>query len=138
MDDMADFNRQVIEEFRANEGRVGGMFEGAPMILITTTGARSGEPRTQPLVYRQGEGDTVYIFASKAGADTHPAWYHNLVANPDVVVEIGTDRYDATAEVLEGEERDRVFDAHKAQMPNFAEYEQKTSRVIPVVALHRA
>lgn len=134
---MSDFNAGVIEEFRANGGKVGGMFEGAPLLLLHTTGARSGEPRLQPLVYL-ADGDRWVIFASKAGADTHPAWFHNLRANPDAEVEIGDERFAVRAAEVTGEERDRLYAEQARRMPNFAEYEQKTSRKIPVVALERA
>ena len=134
---MNDFNQQVIEEFRSNDGKVGGPFEGAPMILLTTTGARSGEQRTTPLVCREGDDGTIFVFASKAGAPENPAWYHNLVAHPQVTVEKGTERYTATATQLDGAERDEVWAAHVAAMPNFGEYELKTSRTIPVIALRR-
>jgi deazaflavin-dependent oxidoreductase (nitroreductase family) len=134
---MADFTTQVIEEFRANEGRVGGMFEGAPMILITHTGRRSGRRITTPLVHTR-DGDDYVIIASKAGADEHPLWYLNIKADPNVHVEVGTEAFPAVARVLEdGEERDRLFAAHAELMPNFKEYEQKTERVIPVVVLSR-
>ncbi len=138
MPEMNDFNAQIIDEFRANEGRVGGPFEGAPMVLLTTTGAKSGVRRTTPLVCLEGEGGTVYVFASKAGAPTNPAWYHNLVAHPDVTVEHGTERYAATAVPLSGAERDDVFARQAALRPNFADYQEKTERTIPVVALQRA
>jgi deazaflavin-dependent oxidoreductase (nitroreductase family) len=133
---MSDFNQQVIEEFRGNQGKVGGGFNGAPMVLLTTTGAKSGQRRTTPLVYLS-EGDRVYIFASKAGAPTHPAWYHNIVANPRVSVEIGADKYDADAVVVTGPEHDRLFAAQVAVMPGFGEYQAKTTRVIPVVELRK-
>ena len=135
---MNDFNRQVIEEFRSNEGRVGGPFEGAPMVLLTTTGAKSGAERTTPLVCLPGDGETVYVFASKAGAPTDPAWYHNLVAHPDVTVERGTERYAATATPVTGAERDAIYARQAALRPNFAEYQEKTTRTIPVVALKPA
>jgi deazaflavin-dependent oxidoreductase (nitroreductase family) len=131
-----DFNEQIISEFRANAGKVGGPFEGAPMTLLTTTGAKSGNKHTTPLVYL-AEGDRMYVIASKAGAPTNPAWYHNLVANPRVTVEQGTDTYEADAVVLKGDERDRVFAAQVAVMPGFAEYQAKTTRVIPVIELQR-
>jgi deazaflavin-dependent oxidoreductase (nitroreductase family) len=183
---MASFNDQIIEEFRANEGRVGGMFEGAPMALLTTTGRKSGEPRisplyfhrdgdtvvvaaskggsdkhpmwylnlkanpkvqvqiksgeprVSPLVYTGGDGGDGYVIAaSKAGADTHPAWYLNIEADPSVQCEIGTEKFAAHARIAEGEERDRLWEAHVAAMPNFREYEDKTSRVIPMVVLER-
>ena len=131
-----DFNAGVIEEFRANGGKVGGRFEGRPMLLLTTTGAKSGLPRTTPLVYTV-DGDRIVIIASKGGAPINPDWYHNLVANPDVIVELGTDRFPAKARVTEGEERDRLYDAMAAQMPFFAEYQRKTERRIPLVVLER-
>ncbi|MFN8050714.1 MAG: nitroreductase family deazaflavin-dependent oxidoreductase [Acidimicrobiales bacterium] len=133
---MHDFNASIIAEFRANGGKVGGPFEGATMIVLTTTGAKSGQLRTIPLVCRP-DGDRIVIFASKAGAPTNPDWFHNLVANPTVHVEYGTDSYDATAEVLTGEERDRIYAEQAAESPAFAEYQANTDRVIPVVALNR-
>ncbi len=132
-----DFNQQVIAEFRANEGKVGGPFAGSPMVLLTTTGAKSGKERTSPLVYTT-DGDRIVIIASKAGAPTSPDWYYNLVANPTVTVEIGTERFQAHATVAEGAERDRLFNQQATQMPGFAEYQTKTTRVIPVVVLERA
>lgn len=132
-----DWNRQIIEEFRANGGRVGGQFEGAPVLLLTTTGARSGRPHTTPMMYLP-EGDRIYVFASKAGAPTNPDWYHNLKANPAVTVEIGDETVTARAEELTGPERDRVYAEQSARYPGFAEYQEKTSRVIPVVELVRA
>jgi deazaflavin-dependent oxidoreductase (nitroreductase family) len=136
VDDMNAFNRQVIDEFRANEGRVGGPFQGAPMVLLHTTGARSGEERITPLVYRSVNGD-IAVFGSKAGAPDHPAWYLNLVAKPEVTVEVGTETYPVTARVAEGDERERIWEEQKRVMPNFAEYERKTTRVIPVIILER-
>ncbi len=134
---MNDFNAQIIEEFRGNEGRVGGPFEGAPMVLLTTTGARSGVERTTPLVCLEGDDGTVYVFASKGGAPTHPAWYHNVVAHPEVTVERGTERYEAAATPLSGTERDEIYARQAALRPNFAAYQEKTTRTIPVVALRR-
>jgi deazaflavin-dependent oxidoreductase (nitroreductase family) len=131
-----EFNRGVIEEFRANQGRVGGPFEGAPMMLLTSTGAKSGQARTSPVVYTR-DGERFVIVASKAGAPTHPDWYHNLVANPEVIVEVGEDTFSARAVVTAGEERARLYEAHAALMPNFAEYARNTTREIPVVALER-
>ena len=136
MSTINDFNRSVIEEFRANDGKVAGPFEGAPLLLLTTTGAKTGNLHTSPVVFLR-DGDRLLVFGSKAGAPTHPAWYHNLVANPTVTVELPGERFDARAVVLEGEERDRMFDRQKAKMPGFADYERKTSRRIPVVALER-
>jgi deazaflavin-dependent oxidoreductase (nitroreductase family) len=131
-----DFNRSLIEEFRASDGNVAGHFAGAPLLLLTTTGARTGREHTTPVVYAR-DGDRLLVFGSKAGAPTHPAWYHNLVANPTVTVELPGERFEARAVVLEGDERDRLFDAQKAAMPGFADYERKTSRTIPVIALER-
>lgn len=131
-----DFNSKVIEEFRANGGKVGGPFEGGPMILLTTTGARSGATRVSPLVYTK-DGDDLVIIASKGGAPESPAWYHNLVANPRATAEVGTEKFEVTARVAQGEERDRLYAAQAALMPNFAEYQEKTTRRIPVVVLHR-
>ncbi|HLM18000.1 MAG TPA: nitroreductase family deazaflavin-dependent oxidoreductase [Acidimicrobiia bacterium] len=133
---MSDFNTNIINEFRANGGKVSGPFEGAPMVLITTTGAKSGKPRTNPLVYTT-DGDRVVVVASKAGAPTNPDWYHNLKANPDVTVEIGDETFGATAEEVTGDERDRLFNAQAELMPGFKDYETKTTRRIPVVVLNR-
>jgi deazaflavin-dependent oxidoreductase (nitroreductase family) len=134
---MADFNAQVIEEFRANDGRVGGMFEGAPMILLTHTGRKSGNRYTTPLVHSR-DGDDYVVIASKGGADTHPEWYRNIQANPQVRVEVGNDAFDAVARIhADGEERERLYRAQAELMPNFKEYEQNTDRVIPVVVLSR-
>ncbi|MDF5752918.1 nitroreductase/quinone reductase family protein [Spongiactinospora sp. TRM90649] len=130
----ADFNQQIIDEFRANGGKVGGPFEGGRLLLLTTTGAKSGARRTNPVGYLP-DGDRMLIIASAAGAPKHPAWYHNLVANPEVTVEDGTFTYQARAEVLEKDERDAVFARATEQDPGWGEYQRKTSRVIPVVAL---
>ncbi|WP_306796361.1 nitroreductase family deazaflavin-dependent oxidoreductase [Nocardia sp. XZ_19_369] len=131
------FNQQVIDEFRANAGKVGGMFEGAAMVLITTTGAKSGRRITTPLVYLP-DGDRVVLIASNGGNDKHPAWYHNLRADPDLTVEIGTEQYAAKAEVVSGAERDELYARMVEIMPGFAEYQAKTSRVIPVFAVYRS
>ena len=136
MPEVNDFNKKIIDEFRSNGGRVGGPFEGAPMLLLHTTGARSGEERVNPMVYLDLDGRR-FVFASKAGAPSHPAWYHNLVANPAVSVEVGSETYKATARPLDGEERDRIYAEQSRRMPNFAEYQEKTDRVIPVVELVR-
>ena len=136
--DFNAFNKGIVEEFRANHGVVGGPFEGAPMILVTHKGAKSGVERTSPLVYTR-DGDDVVIIASMGGAPNHPAWFHNIKANPQVQVEIGDEAYTANAEILtEGTERQRLYDQQAALMPNFAEYQEKTSRVIPVVVLSKA
>ena len=132
-----DFNNNVIAEFRANGGKVGGPFAGSPMLLLTTTGAKSGQLRTTPLVHTM-DGDRIVIIASKGGAPTNPDWYHNLVANPIATVEIGTGKFQARARVAEGEERQRLYNQQAALMPGFAEYQKKTTRQIPVVILERA
>ncbi|HUA10526.1 MAG TPA: nitroreductase family deazaflavin-dependent oxidoreductase [Solirubrobacteraceae bacterium] len=131
----ADFNAKIIDEFHANEGRVGGMFEGADLLLLHHTGAKSGQQRINPLVYRR-DGDRYVIFASKGGAPTHPAWYHNLVAHPDAKIEVGTDTIDVVASEAQGEERERIFSENAARYPQFAEYAQSAGeRVIPVMLL---
>ncbi|MFI1158623.1 nitroreductase/quinone reductase family protein [Streptomyces sioyaensis] len=130
-----DFNRQVIEEFRAHGGRVGGPFEGGRLLLLTTTGARSGTPHTTPLGYLPDGGGRVLVIASAAGAPRHPAWFHNLVANPRVTVEAGVFTYEAQALVLEGAERDRAFARAAEADPGWAAYQDRTERVLPVVAL---
>jgi deazaflavin-dependent oxidoreductase (nitroreductase family) len=136
---MSDWNSNVIEEFRANEGKVGGPFENMPLLLLHHRGARSGVERVNPLAYQRVGDDAVAIFASKGGAPANPDWYHNLLAHPDVEVEVGTDRYLATARVAGDEERERIYEAQKAALPNFAEYEEKAApRKIPVVVLDRA
>jgi deazaflavin-dependent oxidoreductase (nitroreductase family) len=134
MTEANDWNRQIIEEFRANEGKVGGQFAGAPLVLLTTTGARSGQPRTSPMMYLD-DGGRRYVFASKAGAPTNPDWYHNLKANPEVTVEVGTDELRATAREVTGAERDRIYGHQAGLYPGFAEYQEKTARTIPVVEL---
>ncbi|HEV3352117.1 MAG TPA: nitroreductase family deazaflavin-dependent oxidoreductase [Acidimicrobiales bacterium] len=134
---MSDWNAKVIEEFRANDGKVGGGFDGAPMLILHTRGAKTGEDRVHPVVY-QPVGDAFAVFASKGGAPTNPAWFHNLTVNPDVTIEVGTDTIDVRARVLEDEERAPIWEKQKQLMPGFAEYEQKTSRQIPVVLLERA
>ena len=136
MTEREDWNRKVIEEFRANEGKVGGYFAGFPLLLLTTTGAKSGKRRVSPLAYR-AEGDRIFVFASYAGAPTSPDWYHNLIAHPDVTIEVGTETFEATAIVIEGEERDQIYARQGEQYPNFAEYQAKTTRKIPVVELKR-
>ena len=131
-----DFNERIIAEFRASGGTVGGPFAGAPMLLLTTTGAKSGRQHTTPLVYLP-DGDRFIIFASKGGAPTHPDWYHNLVAQPETTVEVGAETVPVTAEVVTGEERDRLYATQAGLRPAFGEYQAKISRRIPVVALHR-
>ena len=134
--DRLEFNSKVIEEFRANGGKVGGPFEGAALLLLTTTGAKSGEPRTSPLVYTT-DGERIVIIASMAGAPTNPAWYHNLAARPDATVELGSETIKVRAQDAEGDERQRLYDAQAEIMPVFKEYAAKTERVIPVVLLDR-
>jgi deazaflavin-dependent oxidoreductase (nitroreductase family) len=129
-----DWNSKIISEFRENEGKVGGQFEGFPLLLLHTTGAKSGNERINPVAYRS-DGDALVVFASKAGAPTNPDWYHNLRANPKVTVEIGADTRDMVARVAEGDERERIWTAQKTEFPGFAEYESKTDRQIPVVIL---
>jgi len=129
-----DWNKRIIDEFRGNGGSVGGQFEGAPLLLLHTVGARSGQERVNPVMYRK-VGDSVAVFASKAGAPSHPDWYHNLVANPTVSAEIGARTVTFTARVAEGAERDRIWAEQKREYPGFADYERKTARQIPVVIL---
>ncbi|MEU4517484.1 nitroreductase family deazaflavin-dependent oxidoreductase [Amycolatopsis sp. NPDC024027] len=135
--DMNDFNNQVVAEFRANEGKVGNYFEGKNVLLLTTTGAKSGAERLSPLVYTR-DGDRYVVAASMGGAPKNPAWYHNLVANPKVTVEVGTEKFEATATVIaDRAERDRLYAGMVAHAEGFAEYETKTDRVIPIVVLER-
>ena len=134
---MSDFNTQVIEEFRANGGQVGGNFAGASLVLLTTVGAKSGAERTTPVVYF-ADGDRIYVIASAGGSTKHPAWYHNLTAHPDLTVEVGAEKYRAKANpVTDDAERDRLFAAAVSQMPGFGEYEKTANRRIPVVHLDR-
>jgi len=130
----ADFNAQIIEEFRASGGKVGGMFEGAQLLLLHHTGAKSGVRRVTPLVYLR-DGDSYAIFASKAGAPENPAWFHNLKASPATSIEVGSDTIDVVAREATGEERDRLFNAQVDVSPQFGEYQRKTSRAIPVIVL---
>ncbi len=133
----SDPNQTIIDEFRANAGKVGGRFEGRPLLLLHHKGAKSGIERVNPLAYRR-VGDAVAVFASKGGAPTNPDWYYNLIANPEVEVEIGTERYPAVARVAVGEEREAIYGEQKAAFSNFADYEQRAgNRVIPVVVLDR-
>ena len=136
MADVNDFNRNLIDEFRANDGKVTGPFEGAPLLLLTTTGAKSGNTRTNPVVYTR-DGDRLVIIASKGGSPTSPDWYHNLVANPLVTIEVPGEKFEAKASVARGDEHDRLFAAQAAVMPQFGEYQEKTTRQLPVVILER-
>ena len=131
---MPDFNQTIIDEFRANGGRLGGSFEGAPLLLLHTTGARSGKERVNPMMYQAVDG-AYAVFASKAGAPTSPDWYHNLRAHPTATVEIGDRTFDVKARFAEGGERDRIWATQKERYPGFADYEAKTTRTIPVVIL---
>jgi deazaflavin-dependent oxidoreductase (nitroreductase family) len=136
MRDWQEFNKGVVEGFRANGGEVPGRWKNQPLLLLTTIGARSGQPRTAPLLYST-DGDRYVVIASKGGEPTHPDWYRNLVANPNVTLEVGNETFPARAEVATGAERRRLFDQQAAQMPFFAEYERNTPREIPVVVLSR-
>ena len=138
--DMLAINKGVIEDFRANDGKVGGQLAGMPVLLVTMTGAKSGRELCSPLVYSE-DGDDVVIIASKAGAPEHPNWYHNLVANPEVTVEVGAEKFQATAELADGDERQRLYDAQAAEQPQFLQYAAnaaETGRVIPVFRLVRS
>jgi deazaflavin-dependent oxidoreductase (nitroreductase family) len=130
---MSDWNQKIIEEFRANAGKVTGW---KTLLLLHTTGAKSGSPHLNPAAYTE-DGDRLVIIASKGGADTHPDWYYNVVANPNVTVEVGAEKYDAVATIEEEPERTRLYDQMAAKYPGFEEYRQKTSRIIPVITLKR-
>lgn len=134
MTDVHAFNNALIAEYRAKDGEVSGVFAGQPLLLLTTTGARSGQPRTVPIVYST-DRERVIVVASKPGAPSHPDWYYNLIANPNVTVELGGNAYGAWATIASGEERDRLFDQHATMMPAFAEYQRNTTRRLPVVIL---
>jgi deazaflavin-dependent oxidoreductase (nitroreductase family) len=134
MAEVSDWNRKIIEEFRANGGQVGGQFAGAPLLLLHTEGAKSGQERVNPMMYR-AVGDSFAVFASKGGAPTNPDWYHNLRANPRVRAEIGTSTVELTARVAGDDERDPIWSAQKQDYPGFAGYERNTDRQIPVVIL---
>lgn len=136
MTERDDFNKAIIDEFRANEGKVGGGFAGAPMILVHHRGAKSGTERVSPLVY-QDDGDNIVVFASMGGAPNNPQWFHNLVANPETTVEVGTETIPVRARVAQGDERERIFTKQKELIPVFADYEAKTTREIPVVVFER-
>ena len=131
---MSDWNGRVIKEFRENAGKVGGWFSDKDVLILHTTGARSGLERLSPLVYRQ-EGDRIFVFASKGGSDTHPDWYHNLKANPGVTVEIGATTSTGTAVEIVGEERYAIYKRQAAAIDNFATYQASTDRIIPVIEL---
>lgn len=136
MSDVNSWNATVIEQFRAYGGHVPGDFEGAPLLLLHTHGAKTNRERVNPVMFLE-EGGRLYVFASKAGADSNPDWFYNLVANPEVTVELGGEPFVATAIVIQGEERNQVWELMASRMPQFGEYQTKTTRVIPVVELHR-
>ena len=133
----SDWNTKIVDEFRANGGKVGGPFEGAPMLILHTIGAKSGDERVNPLMYQAVDGKYA-IFASKGGAPTNPAWYHNLISNPEARIEIGTETKRVTAHEVKGDEREPIWETQKQRYPGFADYERKTSRTIPVLILEPA
>src|SRR3954470_17616071 len=135
---MSDWNSGIIEEFRANEGRVGGRFEGRPILLLHHTGAKTGVERVNPLAYQPLEDGGWAVFGSKGGAPTKPDWFHNLKVNPRARIKVGTETHDVVARVAGGEERDRIWTRQKELMPGFADYERTTAREIPVVVLEPA
>jgi deazaflavin-dependent oxidoreductase (nitroreductase family) len=131
-----DFNEKIIDEFRGNGGKVGGAFEGSLLLLLQTTGAKTGRTRVKPLVYRR-DGDRLVVFGTKGGSPTHPEWYYNIRANPRVTVEVGSDRFEADARVAPPDERDRLWRLQTQDVPVFADYQKRTDRTIPVVILER-
>jgi deazaflavin-dependent oxidoreductase (nitroreductase family) len=133
-----DWNANIIEEFRTNEGRLGGPFEGRTMLLLHHVGARTGTERVNPLAYQDLGDGSIAVFASKGGSDTNPDWFYNLVANPKASVEVGTESWDVVARVAEDDERERIWETQKRLMPGFATYEERTTREIPVIVLDRA
>jgi deazaflavin-dependent oxidoreductase (nitroreductase family) len=132
-----DFNKGIMDEFRANGGKVGGQFACAPLLILHSVGAKSGKARVNPVMYQDLGHGQVAVFASKGGSPTNPDWYHNLVAHPRATVELGTETFDVAARVAHGEERVRIWSPWKQRYPGFAEYERKTKREIPVVILER-
>jgi len=137
MADETDWNAQIIEEFRGNAGKVGGMFAGSDLLLLHSTGARTGAERVNPLGY-QRVGDAYAVFGSKAGATSHPDWYYNVKANPRATIEVGSDTIPVVARIAEGEERLEIWERQKTNVPQFAEYEKTANRDIPVVILEPA
>jgi deazaflavin-dependent oxidoreductase (nitroreductase family) len=133
---MSDWNKAIIDEFRANAGKVGGQFAGRTLLLLHTTGAKSGETRVNPLVYIP-DGERYVIVASKGGAPTNPDWYYNLSANPEVTVEVGSEKFQAVAQVTAEPERTRLYEKMESVNPGFTEYKSKTTRSIPVITLTR-
>lgn len=142
MAEVSEWNRDVVAEFRANEGRIGGPFAGAPIVLLHHVGRRSGDPHIAPTMYLADDSDpdVIYVFGSKAGAPTNPDWYYNLTTAGTATVEVGTKTYSVTVSELTGAERDRIFEAQARRYPGFAEYAEKTAgvRTIPVLALRRS
>ena len=134
MSEVQDWNTQIIDEFRSNGGRVGGQFEGAPLLLLHSTGAKSGKQRVNPMMYL-ADGDDFIVFATKAGTPTNPDWYHNIVAFPQASIEVGESTVNVVARVAEGDTRERLWSRQKELYPGFAEYEAKTAREIPVMVL---
>jgi deazaflavin-dependent oxidoreductase (nitroreductase family) len=134
--DLNELNQQVIKEFRANQGQVGGQYANRPLLLLTTTGAKSSRALTRPLAYTR-DGERLVVIASFGGGPKNPSWYHNLVANPEATVEVGSERFRVKARVTTGEERQRLYNRQAEQMPNFAEYQKKTTRQLPVIVLTR-
>ena len=131
-----DWNSGIVEEFRKNHGKVGGQFNGAPLLLINHTGARTGKARTNPVMYLK-DGHRYLVFASKGGSPANPDWYHNLKANPNVKIEVGDDKIDVHAEEITGAERDKLYAKQASLYPQFAQYQRKTKRTIPVIAFTR-
>lgn len=136
MDAANDLNQKIVNEFRANDGQVGGPFAGMSLVLLTTTGGKSGKQTVSPLAVTE-DGDRLLVYGSAAGGPNHPAWYHNLIANPSVTVEYGSETFAALADVVTGDERDRLWREQVERAPGFGDYERKTTRTIPVIALHR-
>jgi deazaflavin-dependent oxidoreductase (nitroreductase family) len=136
MSELNEFNQRVVDEFRANQGKVGGQMANTPLLLLTTTGAKTGRSLTKPLAFTK-DGDRIFVIASFAGSPHDPAWFVNLVANPDVTVELGTERFKARARVIGGEERQRLFNLQAEKLPIFLDYQKKTTRQIPVVVFER-
>ena len=136
MENVNDFNKKIIAEFRANDGQVGGQFANTSLLLLNTIGAKSGQPRTNPVAYTT-DGDQLVIIASKGGAPTNPDWYYNVKANPLVAVERGSEKFQARAVIAEGAERNRLFNQMAEIMPGFADYQRNTDRQIPVITLER-
>jgi deazaflavin-dependent oxidoreductase (nitroreductase family) len=136
MSELNDFNQKVINEFRTNQGKVGGQMEGMPLLLLTTTGNKTGRPLTKPLAYTK-DGDRIFVTASFAGSPKNPAWFNNLAKNPTVIVEVGTERFQARARITSGEERERLFKLQADKMGIFYDYQKKTTRQIPVVVLEQ-